>query len=365
MNKNVNVFIAVLLCALLCGGVIWLRMASEEKLGWNIQDTYSASPAYSSGASYSDATFVGPSSGGMMSVTSSRRSMRTRATSSYAGAYSSAATQPLTSHLSPLTSHLSPLTSNLSPLTSSPTGGGLYTTSSQTFKSFGGGNNAGVSMSGGSLVATNNYAQNSSAVSISSPISYTSLSRNNSANFQDALANGLSPEAVIASSMAMPTNGQLFGSYYTNDFGSSIDSYNPDSYSGIGYSGINNRQNAGDGMSSPYESWLRWMEKFGWKFGVANGENNWNFDNDNAWNAFLAWYLATYGVAYDPNNSITPPEFTYEEWLKWFTSNGGTHSSDKGWIFNFVPVGSVIPLLFMVLVYVIVIFIKKNKITQL
>ena len=113
MNKNVNVFIAVLLCALLCGGVVWLRMASEEKLGWNIQDTYSASPAYSSGASYSDATFVGPSSGGMMSVTSSRRSMRTRATSSYAGAYSSAATQPLTSHLSPLTSHLSPLTSHL------------------------------------------------------------------------------------------------------------------------------------------------------------------------------------------------------------------------------------------------------------
>ena len=108
MNKNVNVFIAVLLCALLCGGVMWLRMASEEKLGWNIQDTYSASPAYSSGASYSDATFVGPSSGGMMSVTSSRRFLRTRAASSYAGAYSSAATQPLTSHLSPLTSHLSP-----------------------------------------------------------------------------------------------------------------------------------------------------------------------------------------------------------------------------------------------------------------
>ena len=190
MNKNVNVFIAVLLCALLCGGVMWLRMASEEKLGLNIQDTYDTSSAYSSGASYADATFVGPSSGGMMSVTSSRRSLRARAASSYA---SSAATQPLTSHLSPLTS--------------SPTGGGLYATSSQTFKSFGGGNNAGVSMSGGSLVATNNYAQTSSAVSISSPISYTSLSRNNSANFQDALANGLSPEAVIASSMAMPTNG--------------------------------------------------------------------------------------------------------------------------------------------------------------
>ena len=303
MNKNVNVFIAVLLCALLCGGVIWLRMASEEKLGWNIQDTYSASPSYSSGASYSDATFVGPSSGGMMSVTSSRRSMRTRVASSYsyAGAYSSAATQPLTSHLSPLTSHLSPLTSNLSPLTSSPTGGGLYTTSSQTFKSFGGGNNAGVSMSGGSLVATNNYAQTSSAVSISSPISYTSLSRNNSANFQDALANGLSPEAVIASSMAMPTNGSLFGSYYTNDFTSSVDAYNPGSYSGIGYLGTHNRQNAPT-LGGDDSNYINWLESY---FGEGSttlteeqvrdlyvamtGDSS--FQNEEQWNAFWDWFM--------------------------------------------------------------------------
>ena len=113
MNKNVNVFIAVVLCALMCGGLMWLRTAGEEKLGWNIQDTYSASPAYSSGSSYSDATFVGLSSGGVMSMTSAR-SLRTRmAASSYASAYSGVATQPLASHLSPLTSHLSPLTSNL------------------------------------------------------------------------------------------------------------------------------------------------------------------------------------------------------------------------------------------------------------
>ena len=299
MNKNVNVFIAVLLCALLCGGVMWLRMASEEKLGLNVQDTYDTSSAYSSGASYADATFVGPSSGGMMSVTSSRRSLRTRAASSYA---SSAATQPLTSHLSPLTSHLSPLTSHLSPLTSSaPAAGGLYTTSSQTFKSFGGGNNAGVSMSGGSLVATNNYAQTSSAVSISSPISYTSLSRNNSANFQDALANGLSPEAVIASSMAMPTNGSLFGSYYTNDFTSSVDAYNPGSYSGIGYSGINNRQNAPT-LGGDDSNYINWLESY---FGEGSttlteeqvrdlyvamtGDSS--FQNEEQWNAFWDWFM--------------------------------------------------------------------------
>ena len=335
MNKNVNVFIAVLLCALLCGGVMWLRMASEEKLGLNIQDTYDTSSAYSSGASYADATFVGPSSGGMMSVTSSRRSLRTRAASSYA---SSAATQPLTSHLSPLTSHLSPLTSHLSPLTSSaPAGDGLYTTSSQTFKSFGGGNNAGVSMSGGSLVATNNYAQTSSAVSISSPISYTSLSRNNSANFQDALANGLSPEAVIASSMAMPTNGQLFGSYYTNDFGSSIDSYNPGNYSGFGYSGINNRQNTGI-----VDSWEEWLAD--WLALNGNGttpdlNGNGRLDDDE-----LALFMAYIESLWNSGMGIMPDEDDIKDFLVWK-----------------VPVGDVLPLLMLILCYISFVFLKSVK----
>ena len=351
MNRNVNVFIAVVLCMGLCGGLIWLHTANDGKLGWNVQDTYDASSAYSSGSSYSDATFVGPSSGGMISVTSSRRSLRTRAASSYAGAYSSAATQPLTSHLSPLTSNLSPLTS--SPATA---GGAMYTTSSQTFKSFGGGNNAGVSMSGGSLVTNNNYAQSSSAVSISSPISYTSLSRNNSANFQDALANGLSPEAVIASSMAMPTNGQLFGSYYTNDFGSSIDSYNPGSYSGFGYSGIRDRQNLGPGAVE--DTWLIWLWQHINQFGTQ-GEDGYYYDQNQLYNAWVAFCSSW--------NETMGKKPSWDEWLAWFMGNGGSHTLDNGdGTFNahFVPVGNMLSLLIFVLMYVAFLsfrFLKTNK----
>ena len=328
MNKNVNVFIAVLLCALLCGGVVWLRMASEEKLGWNIQDTYSASPAYSSGASYSDATFVAPSSGGMMSVTSSRRSMRTRATSSYAGAYSSAATQPLTSHLSPLTSSA-----------------GLYTTSSQTFKSFGGGNNAGVSMSGGSLVATNNYAQTSSAVSISSPIGYTSLARN-MANPQDALANGLSPEVVIASSMAMPTNGSLFGSYYTNDFTSSVDAYNPGSYNGIGYSGIGRQNNAIN-----FDTWiLNWLKDHLNATPDANGQY-WVSESD----LYAAW------LAFIETQGTSPGGMTWEQLLAWFGTSGN-ELSGGGYRYNLMPIGDpILPLGIIILLYIFFLFIKKRS----
>ena len=70
MKRNVNVFIAVVLVAVLCGGVVWLQTADDEKLGWNIHDTYGETTAYSGGAAYTNATFAGPSAneGGVMAL---------------------------------------------------------------------------------------------------------------------------------------------------------------------------------------------------------------------------------------------------------------------------------------------------------
>ena len=107
MKRNVNVFIAVVLVAVLCGGIIWLRTANDEKLGWNIHDTYGEAPAYSNnGAAYTNATFAGPSAneGGVMTLSPSR-TMRHSAAPSYAGAYAvsyGVSSAPLTS--SPLSS---------------------------------------------------------------------------------------------------------------------------------------------------------------------------------------------------------------------------------------------------------------------
>ena len=137
MKRNVNVFLAVVLVAMLCGGIIWLRTAKDEKLGWNIHDTYGEAPAYSNnGAAYTNATFAGPSNDGGVMTLSPSRTMRHSAAPSYAGAY--AISYGVGS---------APLTSNLSPLTSAPTGGGLYTTSSKTFNSYGGGNGGAMSYS--------------------------------------------------------------------------------------------------------------------------------------------------------------------------------------------------------------------------
>ena len=106
MKRNVNVFIAVVLVAVLCGGIIWLRTADDEKLGWNIHDTYGEAPAYSNnGAAYTNATFAGPSNDGGVMTLSPSRTMRHSAAPSYAGAYTisyGVSSAPLTS--SPLLS---------------------------------------------------------------------------------------------------------------------------------------------------------------------------------------------------------------------------------------------------------------------
>jgi hypothetical protein len=135
---------------------------------------------------------------------------------------------------------------------------------------------------------------------------------------------------------------------------------------------INNRFNAPPGMSGEegdddgngYEAWKRWLASLGIQFGEkGEGDNVWNFDNEAAWNSFLLWYRICYQKEYDPNNTTTPPEFTYEQWLQWFTSNGGSHKYGD-YTFNFTPVGNIIPLLVMALAYVGYLYIRRRKVIQ-
>ena len=139
MNRNVNVFIGVILCALLCGCFVWLFSVSEEDT-WKPNEIYDQLHATSYSASYTNVTYSVSSTGGLALTMSPSSALRRRAVSSYAGAYSGAASSPhrlITS--SPLAS--SPLTYGAAP------GAGLYTTSSAEIKSFGGGGNGGAAMS--------------------------------------------------------------------------------------------------------------------------------------------------------------------------------------------------------------------------
>jgi hypothetical protein len=123
MKKNVNVFIGVVLCALLCGTFVWLT-GTDENDTWKPNEIYDqVHTTTSTGSSTTNATFSNPSNGdGLALRMSSGASLRRPAVSSYAGAYGA--------------------TSNFSSSTyGGASGAGLHMTSNAEVKSFGGGGN--------------------------------------------------------------------------------------------------------------------------------------------------------------------------------------------------------------------------------
>jgi hypothetical protein len=185
------------------------------------------------------------------------------------------------------------------------------------------------------------------------------------------LSSGTDGTQVMSAEQALISTSSsasgLFGSAMQNTYGTA--SYG-DVY-GSSANRVNNRFNAppgsGEGYGSTYESWLRWLEQYGQEFGDDKGDGVWEFDNDNAWLAFLAWFSDTYGQEYDPENpsgGLGVPVITYEQWLSWFTSNGGSHGYG-GNTYKFTPVGNILPLVLIALMYMIVLFVKRNKTAQL
>ena len=361
MKKNVNVFIAVLLVAVLCGGVIWLQTADEEKLGWNIHDSYGDTPSYSGGAAYTNATFAGPSAaeGGVMPLSSSS-ALRARTSYSYAGAYSGAFSSPIAYSQSPIANSLT---------ASSPSGAGLYTTSSKTFNSYGGGGNGGAAMGGAmsngrSNSGTSNPSlQGGAGVGSISPIAYSTARRGEmvgGAAVNPAMMAAENPMVAMASAANAANAGMntsfYGGIYATADYSSADYGQYTGMFGGGSRMGVRGRQNLGEDMESTYANWLRWFDQVGWSYGTANG-NNYSYDSTQAQNAYNAWVASL---------SEFMPVPSYEVWLSWFMGNGGTHTSESsGNTYSFVPVGGILPLLLIALLYMLFVAVKSKSLKSL
>ena len=328
MNRSLNVFFGVLVCVgLIVGLFVWTKRSMSDSDKLNPYDFYNsvAGATYSVGGSGG----VGMADGGLsVPMRSSSSMFRYRGASSYAPAY--------TAPNSLIASSPYRLDASASP---------LYATSSATMKSFGGGNAMGgsVSMSGGAVSSAHN-----------SPIASSP---------SGLLAS--SPNSLIASSPI--TSSPNFSFYGTQTMGTEVYS-GAGIYAGIGNTtsgsrGIRGRFNAppgmggeeGDSEGSSYEAWLEWMWRHGWRFGTVTGENTWYYNSDQSRAAFEAWYLSVYGVPYDESNALTPPEFTYSEWLQWIS---GTHTYNG---YTFTPVGDILPLILMVLAYIGYLYYKRRR----
>ena len=325
MKRNVNVFIGVVLCAVLCGCFVWLSTVSEDD-AWSPNEIYNEIVQKSSySSSYTNATFSPSSGDGLaLSMGSSSSLSRARVGASYAGAHGGAVTTPLAS---------------------SPVGGGygagLYTTSSAQLKSFGGGGNGGA-MGGQSSVSNRPSTMAGGAgvaMSISSPITYTAARTNNVALADPATASSDELMAVMAANYGI-------GGYTSSFYGSSLQgTYGQ--YAGVYGSsnstswGISGRRESGT-LEDAWTSWLLdWYEATGNTSPDLNGDGV--LDDSE-----FALIYAELANSSNPGMGMLPTEEDFREFLG-----------------QMLPVGDIVPLLLLALLYMLFVAIKSKSLKSL
>ena len=352
MKRNLGVFIIVMLCAVLCIGLGYFNRDSGSSLGWNPNAIYDSPVSdISGGSSFTSATLSGsPSADGSgVALSMQGGSMSSRARVHH---YSYA---PASSSMS-VSSGVSPI----SYTSASKTGSGLYMTSDAEFHSFGGGGNGGAAMGGsmrGASIANNPSPIANSPISYSpSPIAYSSARNNQLGN---------NPAAIAATDLPMAAS-VMASDYGTSLFGNqAIDAYNG-TYNGARRSGIAGRQNS-IGFGDTWWNWLdAWIKDHGEEMGVGVGEQGEDgyyggyeldrYDLQAAYDDFITYY-------WNSGMGIAPD---FDEWLDWYISYAG----ENGYQFNertyaWLPVGNILPLLLMALLYMVILFVKRNKTAQL
>lgn len=249
-------------------------------------------------------------------------------------------------------------TYNQSSFASSPSGG-LHTTSSAEFRSFGGGGmSAGVSMSSGSRsVASNGPIAQSGGVYTSMPTGVLSSSLSATNNMQMPISGN---EMMAMNNPANDFSSASASAY--SGWGKTTALYGTATYGGNGSNRISGRRNAGptDNGKDTYEAWLEWMMRNGWRYGTSSNGTDYTYTTEQAYNAFIDWYKSTYKVnEYDPDAA----QFDYEEWVKWYMNNNGCHTAANGYTFTFFqsPIGDVIPLVIFALAYILFVMVRRYK----
>ena len=349
--KNVNVLLAVVLCAGLCVLFGLFNRSADESLGWSPNDMYMQSISSGEGASFTSANLSGgnvSNDGVAVSMRNGSFSLRTRASR----ASSLTPNNPIAS--SP--NNLPSLQGGAGGRLSSPNSLIGHMTSSAEFHSFGGGSN----MTMGSYTSSsNNLIASSPAIGSYSqlPIAYNPITSSPNNLIAYSPSNGevqVSAEQALmsASSSANGLFGGMMTSYGTASYGDYV------GMSSGQPNGVRGRQNATPGVGgggSTYADWLKWFDEIGYAYGTADGSGGYTFDNAQAEAAYAAWLAS---------RSPSMPYISYPEWLSWLLSKT-SHEGGNGNTYSFVPIGNILPLVLMAMLYMIILFVKRNKTAQL
>ena len=333
MKTNVNLFIALILCAVIGGALYFLARPSQESLGWNPDEMYGdlSRSAYD-GSAFTNATFSGSSNAGgvALSMQGGSLSSRTRAKSSrpITNQY------PIANSPSPIANTQYPIANGQSPI--------AYMTSGAEYRSFGGGGNGNMGAAGTFRANTQSPITNSQLPisNLSSPIAYNPSPIS---NIQLPIVNHPSP--IANSQLPIANNpSNMFGYELKNTFGTA--SY--ETYSMLPTrNNVRGKQNISSGFGG---TWLNWLDDY---FGGDKNLNWW--DAWNAYNAMIAtWNESKMGI---------PP--TWDQFLEWLEEGGDSGYTKGENTYIYVPVGNILPLLLMALIYMMILFVKRNKTAQL
>lgn len=346
-NNQVSIFVFLILSAVIGGVLFFVNRSSQECLGWSPDEMYGdLSRAAYDGSAFTNATFSGSSNGGgvALSMQGGSLSSRTRVSSS----------RSITSHQYPISNSPLPISNLQSPIANGPSPI-AYMTSDAEYRSFGGGGNGNMGTAGTFRTNSQSPIPNSQLPisNLSSPIAYNPSPISNSqlpiANHPSPIANSQLPIANNPSSM--------FGYELKTTFGTA--SYET-------YSMLPTRNNVrGKQNVTGADSWWIWLAMNGTSFAgnkVDNGDGTYSYYYDkyqleDAYNNFISYWNKNFG----PENAPSFPE-----WLDWFMSaTGDSGYTYKNNMYYFVPIGNILPLLLMSILYMIILFVKRNKTAQL
>ena len=350
MNRSFNLVLGISLCLAIVGGLWVMSSLNKEDGMWRPSDIYSQlGSSYSGASTFTNAT-LGSSSSSNNGVHVSLRG----------GSFSSRAHAPHYSY-APVSGGASGGVSLSGGRSSVAAGQGLYATSGAELRSFGGGGNASAGSSGG--FRSNGQGAIAQASGISSPLSVNSVSytpvlhTSSSASGDEMLA--VAQASNVASASSYAGMGYTTATYGTASYGST--------YGSSSARGISGRRGAAP-TNNAYDTWLRWLQGYLQNNGIdpdesLDGNNIYNFDYNDAWDAFVAWFSNVYGC--DPGDYTgADPSIIWEQWLSWFMSNNGTHNYGDD-TYNFLPVGDYWPLLVLALLYVGYIAIRRRNKTKI
>jgi hypothetical protein len=164
------------------------------------------------------------------------------------------------------------------------------------------------------------------------------------------------PVMAITNAASAGVGNGFYGGYSAMDYSGSV---NYGQYTGMfgggSRMGVRGRQNSG-----LTDSWLEWLSRHAGDFGTGTEtETGWTYTfTEDQLRAAYNKYIEKY---WDPMWGSEP---TFDEWLAWLQNGGESGYEYNGNWYMMAPIGDILPLLLIALLYVLFVAIKSKSLIK-